>query len=71
VLSKPKNHCDGNGGNFDDQLMTGILIQCMVRYWDLTLLMEIYSDISMVDLVTRKMLPGETTAEMCTSAAGH
>jgi hypothetical protein len=38
-------------GNFNDQLMTGILIQCTVRSWDLTLLREIYmySDISMVD----------------------
>jgi hypothetical protein len=38
-----------SGGNFNDQLMTGIVIQCTVRYWDLTVLREINSDICMVD----------------------
>jgi hypothetical protein len=38
-----------SGGTFNDQLMTAIVIQCMVRYWDLTVLREIYSDFSMVD----------------------
>jgi hypothetical protein len=38
-----------SGGNFNDQLMTAILIQCTVRYWDLTVFREIYGDISMAD----------------------
>jgi hypothetical protein len=38
-----------SGGNFNDQLMTAMVIQCTVRYWDLTVLREMYSDICMVD----------------------
>jgi hypothetical protein len=38
-----------SGGNFNDQLMTAIVIQSTVQYWDLTVLREIHSDISMVD----------------------
>jgi hypothetical protein len=36
-------------GNFNDQLMTAIVIQGTVRHWDFAVLREIYSDISMVD----------------------
>jgi hypothetical protein len=49
-----------NGGNFNDQLMTAIVIQCTVRYWDLTV-QEIYSDIPVVDSDALNAL-GETTS---------
>jgi hypothetical protein len=38
-----------SSGNFNDQQMTEILIQCTVRYCDLSLLREIFIDISMAD----------------------